>query len=567
MALVLAAEGLKSSRIANWRNGSIPFLLKDGQALHTAFVSLSRLTHTRMKRCWLALAGVGDSSGDLYGFNIKALAETAFAAKSLQEIQKRHTLLPVLAAALSQERSEELFSMMREAPKISMLRSLMAATWRAKRGLSFCVACAREDLGRQGIPFWWLKHQVPFLDVCLTHRVGLSTVCAQCGTVLANGKTTYLPGEACRACGQVPQAGQVDLEPGAGRVLEQLAQLFHDGELSLLRPESWSRLIHGAIDAFGGQAAAIEHVSCEIARRWPQRGRSVCQSSELELPHGFVERQICLRARSSELLGMLVVHEALESIVGRDEMARMRVASPSERANKLEEIERIASRYDLPMGLASLVESTPAFETMREFAQCDLPRINSFVAALPERVRTPISMRSKRDLASCKKLLLRWKSDGGRGRPNTESLAYVVRRLRVEDPEWLDTNLPLRCAAPAIEAKRIRFRAEAHKMFGHREQVGSEELLRNRATAWLYANDRNWLTKNIAVRARNASLKSDRQLLREHRACIRSAIQSAPQLTRTELLKCCQTAYCWLQVNDSAWLDARVPRRQGNTRR
>lgn len=87
-----------------------------------------------------------------------------------------HTLFPIYAPFLWLDRLEAVKTSMRSAERggaIHMQMGVMASRVRQPRELRSCPVCDAEDEGQYGEPYWHRCHQVPGVEVCPEHKVFL----------------------------------------------------------------------------------------------------------------------------------------------------------------------------------------------------------------------------------------------------------------------------------------------------------------------------------------------------------------------------------------------------------
>jgi len=89
----------------------------------------------------------------------------------------QHTLLPFFSPFLPSKRIEQLRNAMRRAggPTADMRSGVMASRIPIPSHLRFCPICKREDEALFGESYWHRLHQLPGVEVCLSHQVFLNS--------------------------------------------------------------------------------------------------------------------------------------------------------------------------------------------------------------------------------------------------------------------------------------------------------------------------------------------------------------------------------------------------------
>ena len=88
-----------------------------------------------------------------------------------------HSSYPVYGTILGRDRLQSLMDMidceeLKDGREKYLTRAL-GCSWMRKTSLYYCPACAEEELARFGEPYWHRMHQLPGVDVCLTHCLEL----------------------------------------------------------------------------------------------------------------------------------------------------------------------------------------------------------------------------------------------------------------------------------------------------------------------------------------------------------------------------------------------------------
>ena len=88
-----------------------------------------------------------------------------------------HSSYPVYGSVLGRDRLQNLMDMVEgeelKDGREKYLTRALGCTWMRKNSLYYCPACAEEELSRYGEPYWHRMHQIPGVDICLTHRLKL----------------------------------------------------------------------------------------------------------------------------------------------------------------------------------------------------------------------------------------------------------------------------------------------------------------------------------------------------------------------------------------------------------
>lgn len=111
-----------------------------------------------------------------FGSNLNALENCYnFAGLSSQTLMYKHTLWPLIAPFIPQERRQTCESWLSGQRDIGVTLSSGIAASRLKypKHLRYCPLCVREQINNIGEACWQRMHQVPAIDVCLTHKCKL----------------------------------------------------------------------------------------------------------------------------------------------------------------------------------------------------------------------------------------------------------------------------------------------------------------------------------------------------------------------------------------------------------
>ena len=94
---------------------------------------------------------------------------------SVQRLIQEHTVLPFYRAFMPSQRVERLLGEMEgRGGGLTFPRAGLGKMWgHESRRLRYCPQCVRDDVRVFGEPYWHRLHQLPGVEVCVTHRVFL----------------------------------------------------------------------------------------------------------------------------------------------------------------------------------------------------------------------------------------------------------------------------------------------------------------------------------------------------------------------------------------------------------
>lgn len=93
--------------------------------------------------------------------------------KSMEEIIKKHTMLPMHIRFMSKLRRQSIYnSLLYEDSNKNIFPKVV--TNDEKRYLRYCPICSKEDRATYGFTYWHRKHQIVGVDVCTKHKVYLN---------------------------------------------------------------------------------------------------------------------------------------------------------------------------------------------------------------------------------------------------------------------------------------------------------------------------------------------------------------------------------------------------------
>ncbi|WP_177213681.1 TniQ family protein [Variovorax sp. YR750] len=459
--------------------------------------------------------------------------------------------------------------------------------------MKYCPVCANSDMKNTGFPVWRVIHQLPFVEVCSTHRVTLVHSCSHCGESLDQGRNFRLPGQSCCSCG-ARQAHSVNRQQAMSSlvILSELCEKVFSGSQKYLRPENWLLLVK-ALRA----KHSIEKLTTEVHRRLENlygRDSNVAPPLAEAISKRSVEAQLTLLARPHEFLSRILVGDQLArmGLVDRTEVVLQRPRT-DECALEMKAVEQ-----GIPAGYVGLLLNGVSPSRICQDHGASHERLVAFRASIPPGYQVSERLGQwKANRREAKKLGLQLAkrpqyravldqfvklNPGCRRQTFSAAHPYEAVWLRTNDRPYFDATLPagFRSHGKSVQEKRAIYRALIRELLRENPQISRREIARSkyrRLSDFLGQHDKAWFDATVPYRSIGVSkavpswyagpspfiwpdslLKRRYTSIVERRNCCRTyvskLIELNPQLTVAEVKRAGYKATEFLRYDSPEWL-------------
>lgn len=368
--------------------------IPEGTTIYSAMVLHRRIWGLRTRReAMLEVLGRYDGGTHSYDACASQLSTSIFRDLTPLQILMRHSSFGFYSRALDSTAAECWARDLIEGEKGTCWKRhlrLPPNTRILKTSLSYCLACASEDLHRYGYALWRVVHQIEGVCTCPVHGFLLITHCATCGAELDRGNRWRLPTDPCPSCEALPLLGRGTPFAGALGEAEFSADcgaLFM-GHLEKLRPLQWAVLIRTMVCTCGLRMA-IRMVEDELRRSWGGRRASRDMAAVCGLRSGGVANEFGLLALPGEIRARVAVWGALRRL-GFSKLADID-SPPDARRTTQDLIEQGLATHALPLGLSQQLLDRVPVTRIAEHAHISAHPISEAVLSMSSNVRAEIT--------------------------------------------------------------------------------------------------------------------------------------------------------------------------------
>jgi len=283
-------------------------LLREGDLLFNAFVLHYRMFDgISFDETVMDVRGTHGRVLHPFGDGAELITRRVFGASTrVRDVLMRHTSLGALCRAMSPAAEAACVNSKARRRSTDVMRHLghgQGPNNLTVAHLRFCSTCVESDLEEQGFATWRVLHQFRPIERCPMHGATLAyeTEAPLC----TSSACLHLPGEQ-----PAKEVGNcLPMSEGYANYLE-LWRLAFAGNLPVIRPEAWFKLMRLIVGKFGGIRNVQYVLERTIERTWETGISAVGEHLALCGGDDFVAAELALASRPKDLPRRFVVYAA-----------------------------------------------------------------------------------------------------------------------------------------------------------------------------------------------------------------------------------------------------------------